>query len=376
MKKFLLFVLAFILTLQCSFICLAAVNPEVYSDEVSLQVNELQLIPVNIKNNSGIMGFKMTVEYPSEYINIKSVTKGSVTNGGNFNHNLGLKDDKVDIVWNSIEDVKKDGSLFVLGVQLLKKHNEDITVKLSFSQEDTFNEAWEDVTFDCKNIIISADYIETTTQETITSNGETTTKVPAPIDNSQIIDAVNTTLEQNGYENLKDVEDKDKFIKDFNKNLEIITGTDEHNVTDFDTIKSMYNSAYEGEFITETTNNIDSDKINSAVKETLVEFKVQSIDELDDKDKAKFVQRVEEKLKEQNPDTPNISEDLETNSALDIIKKLYDATNTETNEEQNQDNNYSDKIIIIIISIAVFVIILVIAVAILKKKKLSNKNSQ
>lgn len=376
MKKFLPFILTLILTLQCSFVCFAAVNPEVYADELSLNVNELQLIPVNIKNNSGIMGFKMTVEYPSEYVNVKSVTKGSVTSTGNFNHNLGLKDSKVDIIWNSIEDVKKDGSLFVLGIELLKENTDDINIKLSFSREDTFNEAWEDVTFDCKDIVISADYIETTTQETTTQKGETTTKAPTPIDNSQIIDAVDTTLEQNGYENLKDVEDTDKFVKDFNKNLETITGTNEHNVTDFDTIKSIYNSAYEGEFIEETTNNIGTDKIQSAVKETLDEFKVKSIGELNDKDKAQFVQKVEEKLKEQNPDTPSISEDLETDTSLDIIKKLYDSTDTDETEQQNNENNNSNEVIIIVAVSVVLVIMLVSAVIIFRKKKQSNKESQ
>ena len=61
--------------------------------------------------------------------------------------------------------------------------------------------AWEDVTFDCKNIVISADYIEPTTQETTTQNGEAVTKLPVPIDNSQIIDAIDTTLEQNDESN-------------------------------------------------------------------------------------------------------------------------------------------------------------------------------
>ena len=228
--------------------------------------------------------------------------------------------------------------------------------------------AWDDVTFDCKNIVISADYIELTTQETTTQNGEAVTKLPVPIDNSQIIDAVDITLEQNGYENLKDVEDTDDFIMDFNKNLETITGSDDHNVTDFDTIKSMYNSAYEGEFITEATNNIDSDKINLVVKETLDELKVKSIDELDDKDKAKFVQKVEEKLKEQNPDTPNISEDLEIDDALNIIEKLYNSTNT---DEQNNESNNSNKTVIIV-AVSILVILLIIVVIILNKKKLTN----
>lgn len=376
MKKIITILLSILLVLQCNIIAFAADTVTVSADKVSLTQDEPTLIPIKIENNNGIMGFKMTVEYPADKLDVKSVSKGEITAKGNFNSNLGINDGRFDVLWNNVDEIKNDGILFVISAQAKTEIKKDTEIKLSFSQPDTFNEKYEDVTFDCKNIVISADYIESTTPETTTSNGETTIKAPAPIDNSQIIDAVDITLEQNGYENLKDVEDTDKFIKDFNKNLETITGSDEHNVDDFDTIKSMYNSAYEGEFITETTNNIDADKINSAIKETLDEFKVKSIDELDDKDKSKFVQKVEEKLKEQNPDTPNISADLETDSALDIIKKLYDATNAETTEEQNQDNNHSDKIIIIIISIVVFVIILVIAVAILKKKKLSNKDSQ
>ena len=373
MKKFILFLLTLVISIQGCMICFADNSSLVYADEVSLNVNEIQLLPVNIKNNSGIMGFKMTVEYPSEYINIKSITKGSVTSGGNFNHNLGLKENKVDIIWNSIEDVKMDGSLFILGVEQLKELTDDIIIKLSFSQEDTFNEAWEDVVLDCEDIIIN---INSVTQETTVSGTENSVKMPTQIDDSQVVDAVEITLEQNGYENLKDVEDTDKFIKDFNKNLETITGSNEHNVIDFDTIKSMYNSAYEGEFITETTNNIDPDKIQSVVKETLDEFKVKSVDELDEKDKAAFVQKVEEKLKEQNPDTPNILEDLETDAALDIIEKLYKSTDTEENEQKDIENNHSNKIIIIVVISVVLVVLIVIVVIILKKKKLSNKDSQ
>ncbi len=138
----------------------------------------------------------------------------------------------------------------------------------------------------------------------------------------------------------------------------------------------MYNSAYEGEFITETTNNIDPDIIQSVVKETLDEFRVKSINELDEKDKVEFVQKIEEKLKEQNPDTPNISEDLETDNALDIIEKLYGSTDTEKNEQQDNGNNHLNEIIIIVVISVVLVVLIAIVIIILKKKKLSNKDSQ
>lgn len=375
MKKIITIVLALLLMLQCNIIAFAGDSVTVSADKISLSQEEPVLIPIKIENNSGIMGFKMTVEYPVDKLDIKSVSRGEITAKGNFNTNLGINDGRFDVLWNSVDEIKTDGTLFLISAQAKTEIKKDTEIKLSFSQPDTFNEKYEDVAFDCKNIVISADYVEPTTEETTDRNSENTTNAPTPLDNSQILDAVKITLEQNGYQNLTDVKDKDKFIKDFNKNLETITGSADHNVTDFDTIKSMYNSAYEGEFISETTNNIDTDKIQSAVKETLDEFKIKSIDELDEKDKAKFVQKVEEKLKEQNPDTPNISEDLETDAAIDIIEKLYESTVTR-DDQQSNENNHSNKTIVIVAILIVLVALIVGIAVIPKKKKLSNKDSQ
>lgn len=376
MKKFITIILSMLMILQCNIVAFAEDSVTVSADKVSLSQSEPILIPIKIKNNSGIMGFKMTVEYPVDKLDIKSVSRGEITSKGNFNTNFGINDGRFDVLWNHVDEIKTDGTLFLISAQAKTEIKKDAEIKLSFSQPDTFNEKYEDVVFDCENIVISTDYIEPTTEETTKGNIETATKAPTPLDNSQILDAVKITLEQNGYENLKDVEDTDKFIKDFNENLETITGSDEHNVTDFDTIKSMYNSAYEGEFITETTNNIDPDIIQSVVKETLDEFRVKSINELDEKDKVEFVQKIEEKLKEQNPDTPNISEDLETDNALDIIEKLYGSTDTEKNEQQDNGNNHLNEIIIIVVISVVLVVLIAIVIIILKKKKLSNKDSQ
>lgn len=375
MKKFITIILSLMLILQCNIVAFGDDLVTVFADKISLSQEEPTLIPIKIKNNSGIMGFKMTVEYPVDKLDIKSVSRGEITAKGNFNTNFGINDGRFDVLWNNVDEIKTDGTLFLISAQAKTEIKKDTEIKLSFSQPDTFNEKYEDVAFDCKNIVISTNYVEPTMEETTKGNNETATKAPTALDNSQILDAVKITLEQNGYENLKDVKDKDKFIKAFNKNLETITGSDEHNVTDFDTIKSMYNSAYEGEFITETTNNIDTDKIQSAVKSTLDEFKVKSIDELDEKDKAMFVQKVEEKLKEQNPDTPNISENLETVAALDIIEKLHESTDTEDNQQDNE-NNHSNKTIIIVVISVVLVVLIVSAIIILKKKKISNKDSQ
>ena len=253
---------------------------------------------------------------------------------------------------------------------LVKKDlSKDTEIKLSFSQPDTFNEKYEDVAFNCKNIIISAEKIETATVETH-QNEESTTKAPSPIDSSQVLDAVKITLEQSGYKSLSDVTNKEKFVREFNKNLEIITGSNEHNVSNFESLVSLYNSAYEGKFITDATNSIEQNDIQTAINEALKSVNASSLDEIKDKDKEKFVKKIEEKLKEQNPDTPNISEELETDKALDIIKKLYNSTNSAQKEDNNDTQNNSN--IIIVISIATIVVVLLTVLTILLKKKKQN----
>lgn len=372
MKKFITIMLIALLIFQCNVVALAANTATVSADKVSLSEEEPTLIPVKIKNNNGIMGFKITIEYPIDKLDIKSVSRGEITAKGNFNTNFGINDGKFDVLWNNTDDVSGDGTLFVLSAQATTEISKDTAITLSFSQPDTFNVKYEDVALDCQDIVISAKYVETTIENTTTQKGETTTKAPTPIDTSQIIDAVDTTLEQNDCDNLNDVKDKDDFVKDFNKNLEIITGTNEHNVTDFDTINNMYNSAYEGQFITEVTNNIDSSVIDTVIKDTLKEFNAKSIDQLDEKDKAKFVQKVEEKLKEQDTDIPSISNDLNTDDALDIIKKVYNQKN-EDNEQQEDDNNVQKGIIITVSVVAVVLIITILVIIRNKRKtKLSN----
>lgn len=376
-KKIITIILTLLLILQCSIAAFASQTVTVSADKVSLSQNKQTLIPIKIENNSGIMGFKITVEYPVDKLDIKSVSRGEITSKGNFNTNFGVNDGRFDVLWNNVDEIKSDGTLFLISAQAKVEISEDTQIKISFSQPDTFNEKYEDVIFDCRNIVISSEYIDATSQETMQNDAENTSKLPIYINNSQILDAVKITLEQNGYESLNAVKDTDGFIKDFNKNLETITGTNEHNVSDFDTIISMYNSAYEGEFITEVTNNIDAEQINLDIKEALNEVKVKAINEIDDKDKEKFVKKVEERLKAHNPDTKNISGDLETDKAVKIIEKLYNSTYTENDGQNNsKSNNSKVNISIAVIVIILGVLIISITVVLKKKKKLNNDESE
>ncbi len=376
MKKSLIILLSLILFLQINTISFAVDVVTVSADTTYLTKEQLTLIPIKIKNNSGLMGFRITVEYPTDKIDIRSVSRGDFTSVGNFSTNFGINDGKFDVLWNNTNEVERDGTLFLVSAQLKTEIKEDVTIKLSFSQRDTFDEKYEDVYIECNNMVISSYYIEPSIEESNTQNDSTINK-NLSIDNSQVLEAIKITLNQNKVDSLSKVISKDEFVENFNKNLETITGTDAHNVTSFETIISMYNSAYEGEFIKEVSNNVDSYKIQASIENALKDCNAQSVDKLQNKDKSAFIEKVEKNLKQYDNEIPSLSTDLDTETALGIIGKIYNAQDTHISESGNaiENKNNIGKNIFYIVLIAIILGIISIF-AYCKKNKYKTKFNQ
>lgn len=134
----------------------AASQTQLYADDVEIKAGECAKIPVYIKNNPGIMGYVIRVEYDSEKLRIKEISAGDLSVNGVFDHNLSLKKkDKVEILWSYTKEIKKDGILFFLDVKAEKKLNNDKThMHFRCLQEDTFNEKYQPVNILCKPIQI------------------------------------------------------------------------------------------------------------------------------------------------------------------------------------------------------------------------------
>lgn len=128
------------------------------ADKAIEKVNDTQyVIPLYITGNKGIMGFRIFLNYDSSKLKIDSVSKGLLTDIGNFNYSI-LDDSsgQVDVIWHNTEDVTGDGSLMYIGVTVFEEIEEDSVIEVSYSKEDTFNEAWEDVHLNCKNIYLQS----------------------------------------------------------------------------------------------------------------------------------------------------------------------------------------------------------------------------
>ena len=125
--------------------------------DVSYEVGELDsnhqfTVGVNFDNNPGIMGYKMKFSYDDSVIKPISVATGEASSIGQLTDTIGVKNGEFNVLWNNLSAVKNTGSVFTITFEKLA--NEDTTIDVSYSQEDTFDEDWNDVILNCQDITI------------------------------------------------------------------------------------------------------------------------------------------------------------------------------------------------------------------------------
>ena len=147
------------------------VTNKIYADAVTVEAGEQVAIPVKIENNDGFMGFSIIVTYNSDVFTPVSVSKGSVLTGM-FNDSIATStDNSFKVVFTGTADIVSDGELFSVVFDVDNDASGKYDIELSYSQQDTFKEGWENAVLNCE----SAEVI-------VTVNGTTappsTTTVP------------------------------------------------------------------------------------------------------------------------------------------------------------------------------------------------------
>lgn len=151
------------------------VMPTVFSDDVVSPIDRRLIVPVQLKNNRGIMGLRIDIGYDSEILTLVNVTKGTVLNKGSFDTNLGYtQPGSCLIVWNSTEDTENNGLLFTLEFEVSATAKGGNTqISLSYSQPDTYNEEWEDVELCVENIRVRINQLSIICPDSSLRKGET-----------------------------------------------------------------------------------------------------------------------------------------------------------------------------------------------------------
>lgn len=351
----------------------AADTAVVYGEAVNTSPNSIFFVPVSIKNSSGVMGFKITVTYDPAILSLPVVTRGTVTETGMLNDSVGVTPDgTIDIVWTGDSGVEKDGTLFVLSFNVDETEAKNTSLKFSYSQPDTFNEKFEDVIFDCKEIAISFAEEEGTNAY----SGE----IKEP-DYKDIIVAFDSAIKDMPFDSIKNI-DRDfdpEILESVNETIKIMTGTENY-FASVDEIIGAYKAAVATDFINTSVEAVDPGVIDDIIDNALESVGAETLDSIPAEKKAEFVAAVEQGLKEQASDVDVVSDNLTEDEAIGAIVSLQSlnkenqSLGTKVVSAIQNTNNLFAKIIIAVV-IAVVVIFAVLALIIRKKQK-KNKEAK
>lgn len=363
-------VLAAVFLLSSS--AVAADKALIYADKISTKPNSIFFVPLNIKGNPGLMGFKLSVSYDKEVLSLPVVTRGTVTQGGMLNDSIGVTEDGAfDVVWTNDSAVTSDGTLLVISFNVDDTDVKNTTLKLSYSQADTFDESYNDVVFDCKEVEISF------TDEEVSNAYAGEIKDP---DYSDIIVSVDAALKELNFGSVNEIDPDlaDKLLESANGTLNLMTGKENH-FTDIDSLVSEYKDATAKDFINTSLEAVDPDVIKSAVSDALEQVGADSIEKISEDKKQAFVQTVENALKNQAADIDSISDTLSVDEAIGTIAEL-DGENAEQIAQGEKvplkEPKNSTVIIIAAVSAGLIVIIAIAVIVVLHKKRKLRNNEE
>lgn len=149
---------------------------EVYSVDLygnNLKINDQGLleVPVYIRENKGLMGFKLNVTYDAAVINpTKVLAEGVLT--GSFMTNIGTHNGNFDVLWSGTDNMNTQGKLFTMYFEIIDSTNTSSDIAVNYVKEDTFNEDYDDVR-------IISDVINTNLLKLSGNEPEPTSKVTA-----------------------------------------------------------------------------------------------------------------------------------------------------------------------------------------------------
>lgn len=370
-------------------ISFAATVAEVYADKIIAESDKTVLIPIKIKNNTGIMGFKISIGYDQSVLSSPSVTKGSLVENGMMNDSIGITNEgKFDVVWSGTENSVGDGTLMILSFMVVEDKNTQI--KLSYSQSDTFNEAWEAVELKCLDIFVvfSKDELGQITEavpesevDNIKLSAETDSESNLSSENQpdseEIKNAVDIVLGETGRGHIDGIPEEEivDFVDRTNDILGQLTGGTNKPFDSVEEIKDAYGDAVAEEFVEDTKEAVDSDRIEASINNALDFVGAERIEQISEEKNEEFVLSVESNIAQYAPDVDTISDKLTADKAVEVIKQLQNENDESATqgikllEPQTKNNT------VLIIAVAA-AIIFVAAVIFTVIYKVHNKNKE
>ena len=345
-KKIILILLSvvfFITPLICS-----AVNSASIGGNDIVADGSLQTVPIYLSDNPGIMGYKVSIEYPKG-VEVKSINRGTLCQTGNFNTSLeNHSENKIDIVWSNTENISEDGSLFIIS---LKAGKETINkeLKISYSKDDTFNEEWQDVALFCTGM----SFVETESSQTVISKDLISDR-----DYEYIKTVIENEIENSGATTIEELDEENSQAV-LKKIKEEFPGL---NINSIEDVKKIYVESIKNGLISTVASATDSTEIRNYIKESLDEINAKGFEDIDNDSLSAFNKSVAEKVNSSNNEIINDDfSKLNEKDKLEVIKSIYENADVEKTSE--------NLFVYVVIGVIGVVILAIISIIIIHKKR-------
>ena len=124
----------------------------VHGEPFSIYADASISVPVTLENNTGLMGFLITVKYDPKILEAVSVETGElIPNGTMFDDTVGAKEGEFKVLWSGNENRNGDGCLFTLNFRAAGQEG-SAEITLEYSQADTFDEKYRNVALVCEPV--------------------------------------------------------------------------------------------------------------------------------------------------------------------------------------------------------------------------------
>lgn len=326
--------------------------------EIQLQSDNKITVPVNIENNSGIMGFKITAEYPNDILTLQEVKKGRVTSTGNLSTNE-TSQNKVTILWNNTAQINQDGSLFEL-VFTVKNNSQNGKIILSYSEQDTFDENYNNVECKIRNIdLIGITDRNSNENGTDNNNGAVL-----------VYNELNDVIAKYDLQNLNE-EQKDSLLEEANAVMDNLLGKGIKSFSSVESLKAFYESAKINAAVDEIKNALSKSEIKNILDNNLKKYNSDNISDIPTDKKVKFAEDVKKQLTIENGEVLNELDDEELLKAVDKIAKEISKPKSQIESKGSQTTH-----ILVFVLVGTVVILSVIILIAIKHKKSVKEEKQ
>ena len=203
--------------------------PRIHSDDtVAGYCGETVSVPIYISDNSGLMGFGLTVSYNAEALTPIAVNKNNSLPGSIGDSIATSNDNTFKVFWTGSENITEDRQLFTIDFAVDNSALGDYEIGLSYLRDDTFDEKWNQVNLQCDSVNLkiadrAGNISKLITRDCIAKTGSHF-DVPVILENPSELKNLNVSLtyDKNVF-NAVELIDGNGVVK--SSNIDVATGT-------------------------------------------------------------------------------------------------------------------------------------------------------